>query len=389
MTGNGGQFSWLDNLNALDPGGGSAASPGQRGGEVLPDDLRAQLEAWTTVTFEDDKSLSPVGGVGQPPSTGIDGFMRESQPQKQQQEQQQGNADAEYALKDPSPYAKRPFGNFGHNYSLERGFNAFDHSGIATGEASSDALNDIYAGLGFANNLPGSGDLHVNTASALFQIPDAIDSVSQESLFASIMQQQQQEQTTPSTAQPIKQTKSRKLSQRDNEAESTIKKQRLASASPATSASTPATSVSTPTTNATASTSALPKAPLSKAAILAAQLAELEAKKGLTAEEENARQAELNRVAAEDDKRRRNTAASARFRVKKKQREQALEDTVKGLNERIDKLEKDLEASRNENNFLRDLVIRKIGLSELANPGLTGRISGGQQGDTGMGTQLS
>jgi hypothetical protein len=306
--------------------------------------------------------------------------MRESQPQKQQQEQQQGNADAEYALKDPSPYAKRPFGNFGHNYSLERGFNAFDHSGIATGEASSDALNDIYAGLGFANNLPGSGDLHVNTASALFQIPDAIDSVSQESLFASIMQQQQQEQTTPSTAQPIKQTKSRKLSQRDNEAESTIKKQRLASASPATSASTPATSVSTPTTNATASTSALPKAPLSKAAILAAQLAELEAKKGLTAEEENARQAELNRVAAEDDKRRRNTAASgvsclnpaarspakiplpsaARFRVKKKQREQALEDTVKGLNERIDKLEKDLEASRNENNFLRDLVIRKV-----------------------------
>ena len=34
---------------------------------------------------------------------------------------------------------------------------------------------------------------------------------------------------------------------------------------------------------------------------------------------------EQSRSMAEDDKRRRNTAASARFRVKKKQREQALE----------------------------------------------------------------
>ena len=49
----------------------------------------------------------------------------------------------------------------------------------------------------------------------------------------------------------------------------------------------------------------------------------------------------------------------ARFRVKKKQREHALEDTVSELTTKIDKLEKNLEASRVENNFLCDLVIRK------------------------------
>ena len=43
---------------------------------------------------------------------------------------------------------------------------------------------------------------------------------------------------------------------------------------------------------------------------------------------------EKSRLAAEEDKRRRNTAASARFRVKKKQREQALEKTMKEANDR-------------------------------------------------------
>ena len=49
----------------------------------------------------------------------------------------------------------------------------------------------------------------------------------------------------------------------------------------------------------------------------------------------------------------------ARFRVKKKQREHALEDNVRELNTKIDKLERSLEAATVENNFLRDLVIRK------------------------------
>ncbi|KAE8235093.1 hypothetical protein A4X13_0g9614, partial [Tilletia indica] len=45
--------------------------------------------------------------------------------------------------------------------------------------------------------------------------------------------------------------------------------------------------------------------------------------------------AEANRVLIEEDKRRRNTAASARFRIKKKQREAALETSAKEMTSRI------------------------------------------------------
>lgn len=98
--------------------------------------------------------------------------------------------------------------------------------------------------------------------------------------------------------------------------------------------------------------------------------------------------------------------------MKKKQRESALEDTVRELNGKLEKLEKELEATKVENNFLRDLVIRKggqspvtdsahrsailiaflgsVGLADLpvASPGgATGPKSGGQEGPTGMGTR--
>ncbi|GAA6055455.1 hypothetical protein JCM3770_002835 [Rhodotorula araucariae] len=68
---------------------------------------------------------------------------------------------------------------------------------------------------------------------------------------------------------------------------------------------------------------------------------------------------ELNRLAIEEDKRRRNTAASARFRVKKKQREQALEQTAKELKERVAILEKEVDTLRTENGWLRSLVVDK------------------------------
>ena len=64
-------------------------------------------------------------------------------------------------------------------------------------------------------------------------------------------------------------------------------------------------------------------------------------------------------AAVEEDKRRRNTEASARFRVKKKVREQALErtaaemtDKVRGLEERVRQLER-------ENGWLRSLIIER------------------------------
>ncbi|KAI9829091.1 MAG: hypothetical protein M1832_000114 [Thelocarpon impressellum] len=62
---------------------------------------------------------------------------------------------------------------------------------------------------------------------------------------------------------------------------------------------------------------------------------------------------------AEEDKRRRNTAASARFRVKKKQREQALERTVKEQTDRNNQLEMVINQLRMENKWLKNLVTEK------------------------------
>ncbi|KAK5099840.1 hypothetical protein LTS08_005555 [Lithohypha guttulata] len=69
-----------------------------------------------------------------------------------------------------------------------------------------------------------------------------------------------------------------------------------------------------------------------------------------------------SRMAAEEDKRRRNTAASARFRVKKKQREQALERTLKDSQDKSQKLEMRVQQLEQENKWLRDLITDKNGL---------------------------
>ncbi|KAL7274986.1 hypothetical protein RUND412_002080 [Rhizina undulata] len=68
---------------------------------------------------------------------------------------------------------------------------------------------------------------------------------------------------------------------------------------------------------------------------------------------------EASRNAAEEDKRRRNTAASARFRVKKKQREQILERTSKEMTERCAKLEQRVNQLEMENKWLKNLIIEK------------------------------
>lgn len=65
------------------------------------------------------------------------------------------------------------------------------------------------------------------------------------------------------------------------------------------------------------------------------------------------------RMAAEEDKRRRNTAASARFRVKKKQREQALEKTAKEMTDRVNMLESKIAQLETENTWLKGLITEK------------------------------
>lgn len=68
---------------------------------------------------------------------------------------------------------------------------------------------------------------------------------------------------------------------------------------------------------------------------------------------------EQSRLAAEEDKRRRNTAASARFRIKKKQREQALEKTAKEMSDKVAQLESRITLLETENRWLKNLVMEK------------------------------
>jgi len=70
---------------------------------------------------------------------------------------------------------------------------------------------------------------------------------------------------------------------------------------------------------------------------------------------------EVTRMAAEEDKRRRNTAASARFRVKKKQREQALEKTTKEMSDKVQALESKILQLEMENKWLKELITEKAG----------------------------
>lgn len=68
---------------------------------------------------------------------------------------------------------------------------------------------------------------------------------------------------------------------------------------------------------------------------------------------------EQSRFAAEEDKRRRNTAASARFRVKKKQREAALEKQSKEMTDKVSALENRINQLEMENKWLKGLITEK------------------------------
>lgn len=78
---------------------------------------------------------------------------------------------------------------------------------------------------------------------------------------------------------------------------------------------------------------------------------------------------------AEEDKRRRNTAASARFRVKKKQREQALEQAAKDMSDKVTVLEGRIQQLETENKWLKNMILEKNSgsdnVSSLLEKGLT------------------
>ncbi|OAV94510.1 hypothetical protein, variant [Puccinia triticina 1-1 BBBD Race 1] len=66
---------------------------------------------------------------------------------------------------------------------------------------------------------------------------------------------------------------------------------------------------------------------------------------------------DANRVAYDEDKRRRNTLASARFRMKKKMKEQEIERTAREMRERVSDLEKQVDSLKQENKWLRGLIV--------------------------------
>ncbi|SPO21387.1 uncharacterized protein UTRI_00864 [Ustilago trichophora] len=100
--------------------------------------------------------------------------------------------------------------------------------------------------------------------------------------------------------------------------------------------------------------------------------------------------AEANRLAIEEDKRRRNTAASARFRIKKKQREAALEQAAKELQQRLADLEAENARLRTENGWLKSLITVRPdqampgGLDQSAVPNPFSNLGG----PSGSGNQL-
>lgn len=87
-------------------------------------------------------------------------------------------------------------------------------------------------------------------------------------------------------------------------------------------------------------------------------------------------------VTAAEDKRRRNTAASARFRLKKKEREAALEKKAKELEVRVGELEKECEALRRENGWLKGLVVGVTGAGAVQQQQVTTGTKRGREDET-------
>ncbi|KAH7914484.1 hypothetical protein BJ138DRAFT_385990 [Hygrophoropsis aurantiaca] len=75
--------------------------------------------------------------------------------------------------------------------------------------------------------------------------------------------------------------------------------------------------------------------------------------------QETGDQSDSETVSIAEDKRRRNTAASARFRIKKKQRTLNLERTVADLTGRTEELEREASELRRENGWLKEIVLLK------------------------------
>ncbi|KAG7446554.1 uncharacterized protein BT62DRAFT_126873 [Guyanagaster necrorhizus] len=110
-----------------------------------------------------------------------------------------------------------------------------------------------------------------------------------------------------------------------------------------------------------------PKAPVASEKLAAEDMAQPPAKRARTRRTSVSTvdsPVESTPLSASEDKRRRNTAASARFRLKKKEREAALEGKAKELEARVNELERECEGLRRENGWLKGLVVGVTGAAQ-------------------------
>ncbi|KAI8983419.1 hypothetical protein BD414DRAFT_418338 [Trametes punicea] len=97
---------------------------------------------------------------------------------------------------------------------------------------------------------------------------------------------------------------------------------------------------------------------------------------------------EAEAIAIAEDKRRRNTAASARFRIKKKLWTLNLERTISDLSGRVEELEREAAELRRENGWLKEIVMLKSKrfagvVPDLEPPPSLSAASGSEAGQTG------
>ncbi|TBU39544.1 hypothetical protein BD309DRAFT_969453 [Dichomitus squalens] len=99
---------------------------------------------------------------------------------------------------------------------------------------------------------------------------------------------------------------------------------------------------------------------------------------------------EAEATAIAEDKRRRNTAASARFRIKKKQWTLNLERTISDLSGRVEELEREASELRRENGWLKEIVMLKSkrlsGVVPELEPAPSSSSGGGGGGASGSGS---
>ncbi|KAJ3774816.1 hypothetical protein FB446DRAFT_727635 [Lentinula raphanica] len=196
-------------------------------------------------------------------------------------------------------------------------------------------------------------------------VPGNVDAV--QLLLSTLLQQQQQQQLAPQLGNV---TLAQLMAQQPSLGLPPSFLSTAASSAPASSsASAPTPQASTVRRSApedSSSASSSPPAKRARSRKLSLSVSSPETPVDHTASPESG-SATSTPLSAAEDKRRRNTAASARFRQKKKEREAALEAKAKELQDQVTGLEKECETLRRENNWLKGLVVGVTGAGAAQN----------------------